>query len=184
MPWSFQGLWIMTTSRIQHCLYLIFIQLLFHSFYPKKKFTNFSHNLIFADLNSNFLIFPWLFLILGFPHFSLSAGYPDRALQHHKWEIPCILQNLQYVPRIMHLFCSLLDFRTGRLYPYTSGLLDWHWGNHIAPAVGGIVQWKRSRELRFGEFAPESSAFFLVKKLRKWFHDIWSCLDILRPCTK
>ena len=52
------------------------------------------------------------------------------------------------------------------------------------PWVGGIVQRKRSRELRFGEFAPESSAFFLVKKMRKWFHDIWSYLDILRPCTK
>ena len=34
--------------------------------------------------------------------------------------------------------------------------------------VGGIVRRKRSRELRFGEFAPESSAFFGVKKLRKW----------------
>ena len=51
-------------------------------------------------------------------------------------------------------------------------------------SVGGIVRRKRSRELRFGEFAPESSAFFGVKKLRKWFHGIWSYLDILRPCTK
>ena len=56
--------------------------------------------------------------------------------------------------------------------------------NNEKHAVGGIVRRKRSRELRFGEFAPESSAFFGVKKLRKWFQDIWSNLDILRPCTK
>ena len=52
------------------------------------------------------------------------------------------------------------------------------------PPVGGIVRRKRSRELRFGEFAPESSAFVEVQKLRKCSHDIWSYLDILRPCTK
>ena len=50
--------------------------------------------------------------------------------------------------------------------------------------LGGIVRRKRSRELRFGEFAPESSAFFWVQKLWKWFHDIWSYFDISRPCTK
>ena len=60
--------------------------------------------------------------------------------------------------------------------------------SHLRPteasAVGGIVRRKRSRELRFGKFAPESSAFLGVQKLRKRFHDILSYLDILRPCTK
>ena len=46
------------------------------------------------------------------------------------------------------------------------------------PTVGGIVRRKRSRDLRFGEFASESSALFGVKKLLKWFQDIWSNLDI------
>ena len=47
--------------------------------------------------------------------------------------------------------------------------------SHLRPteasAVGGIVRRKRSRELRFGEFAPECSAFLGVQKLRKRFHD-------------
>ena len=33
------------------------------------------------------------------------------------------------------LCCVLLWFATGKIFPYPSGLLHWHWGNHtIAPA--------------------------------------------------
>ena len=39
-------------------------------------------------------------------------------------------------------------------------------------------------ELSFGEFAQVSSAFFGVKNLRKWSHDTWSYLDLLRSCMK
>ena len=45
--------------------------------------------------------------------------------------------------------------------------------------------WHRAfDELSFGEFAQESSAFFGVKKMRKWSHDAWSYLDLLRSCMK
>ena len=45
--------------------------------------------------------------------------------------------------------------------------------------------WHRAfDELSFGEFAQENSAFFGAKKLRKWSHDIWSYLDLLRSCIK
>ena len=45
--------------------------------------------------------------------------------------------------------------------------------------------WHRAfDELSFGEFAQESSAFFGVKKLRKWSHDTWSYLDMLRSSMK
>ena len=65
----------------------------------------------------------------------------------------------------------------------------------IASSPGGLVRlrlktqtnsgWHRAfDELSFGEFAQESSAFFGAKKLRKWSHDIWSYLDLLRSCIK
>ena len=50
-------------------------------------------------------------------------------------------------------------------------------------SVGGIVRRKRSRELRFGEFAPESSAFFGVKNCEngsKTFEVIWIYYDRAR----
>ena len=46
--------------------------------------------------------------------------------------------------------------------------------------VGGIVRRKRSRELRFGEFAPESSAVFGVKNCENGsmtFEVIWIYYD-------
>ena len=46
----------------------------------------------------------------------------------------------------------------------------------VATAVGGVVQPKLSRELRFGGFATESNAFRGLK-LRKWFHNFCGHCD-------
>ena len=41
---------------------------------------------------------------------------------------------VQYIARIILAVCILLGFVVSRFYPYPSGLLHWHWGNHkIAP---------------------------------------------------
>ena len=54
--------------------------------------------------------------------------------------------------------------------------------NNMADTVGGIVQPATFVELRFCEFAPESRAFWGVKKLRKWRREIWSYLGPFHQC--
>ena len=62
----------------------------------------------------------------------LRVTWP-RGINDIKLINPCLFY-MQYIPRnieTVHTFCGLvlLDF-----YPYPSGLLHWHWGNHtIAP---------------------------------------------------
>ena len=44
------------------------------------------------------------------------------------------IHHIHYTQRIMHIIYALLWFGTCQFYPYPSGLLHWHWGNHmIAP---------------------------------------------------
>ena len=53
--------------------------------------------------------------------------------------------DLQYIARIMHrlaICCVLSLINTDRFYPYSSGLLHWHRGNHINAPVLVKQTWK------------------------------------------
>ena len=48
----------------------------------------------------------------------------------------------QYIPRITHIVLVLLCFVLTCFYPYSSGLLHWHWGNHMIAPVPVKQPWR------------------------------------------
>ena len=74
----------------------------------------------------------------------------------------------------------LSHLHPGRKYSHL--VVKFSWTYHWAITVGGIVQPATFVELRFCEFAPESRAFWGVKKLRKWRREIWSYLGLFHQC--
>ena len=68
-------------------------------------------------------------LIAGkFP--SWAANNVEKDLRHHVTNAWCVL------------YPDLLQFGTGWFYPYPSGLLHWHWGNHMIAPLSAKESWR------------------------------------------
>ena len=55
-----------------------------------------------------------------------------------------IFNKVQYIPRYLHTICALrclLSFAITQFYPYLSGLLNWHWGDHMIAPVPVKLPW-------------------------------------------
>ena len=52
------------------------------------------------------------------------------------------LEHATYPMKYICMFDFLLWFSTAQFYPYPSGLLHWHWGNHMIAPVSVMQPWR------------------------------------------
>ena len=61
-------------------------------------------------------------------------GRPFHALHKHSISLE--------ICKFIQISSVLLWYGTGQFYPYSSGLLSWHWGNHTIAPVPGKQPWR------------------------------------------